>query len=80
MERLRGAARAAQPRTQKVLFEMGRTVMNPLLTLLEVYKNQVWLFFKHPTITIQVNLEDHSIDYVSCSLVYSCIYDTQVCG
>ncbi|KAG2537518.1 exportin-4-like isoform X1 [Panicum virgatum] len=40
LERLRGAARAAQPRTQKVLFEMGRTVMNPLLTLLEIYKNQ----------------------------------------
>ncbi|XP_066370496.1 uncharacterized protein [Miscanthus floridulus] len=39
LERLRGAARATQPRTQKVLFEMGRTVMNPLLTLLEVYKN-----------------------------------------
>uniref|UniRef100_N1R4N4 Exportin-4 n=1 Tax=Aegilops tauschii TaxID=37682 RepID=N1R4N4_AEGTA len=40
LERLRGAARATQPRTQKVLFEMGHTVMNSLLTLLEVYKNQ----------------------------------------
>ncbi|KAL6883263.1 hypothetical protein ACP4OV_010677 [Aristida adscensionis] len=40
LERLRGAARAAQPRTQKVLFEMGHTVMNSLLTLLEVYKNE----------------------------------------
>ncbi|GJN20859.1 hypothetical protein PR202_gb08288 [Eleusine coracana subsp. coracana] len=40
LERLRGAARAAQPRTQKVLFEMGHTVMNSLLTLLEAYKNQ----------------------------------------
>ncbi|ONM05869.1 exportin-4 isoform X4 [Zea mays] len=39
LERLRGAARATQPRTQKVLFEMAHTVMNPLLTLLEVYKN-----------------------------------------
>uniref|UniRef100_A0A0E0ITZ5 Exportin-4 n=1 Tax=Oryza nivara TaxID=4536 RepID=A0A0E0ITZ5_ORYNI len=35
LERLRGAARATQPRTQKVLFEMGHTVMNSLLTLLE---------------------------------------------
>ncbi|KAL6641078.1 hypothetical protein ACP70R_019259 [Stipagrostis hirtigluma subsp. patula] len=40
LERLRGAARAAQPRTQKVLFEMGHTVMNSLLTLLEVYRNE----------------------------------------
>ncbi|KAL5225000.1 hypothetical protein ABZP36_011639 [Zizania latifolia] len=40
LERLRGAARATQPHTQKVLFEMGHTVMNSLLTLLEVYKNQ----------------------------------------
>ncbi|TVU30390.1 hypothetical protein EJB05_22006 [Eragrostis curvula] len=40
LERLRGAARAAQPRTQKVLFEMGHTVMNSLLTLLEVYKDE----------------------------------------
>jgi hypothetical protein len=40
LERLRGAARATQPRTQKVLFEMGHTAMKSLLTLLEVYKNQ----------------------------------------
>lgn len=40
LERLRGAARATQPRTQKAIFEMGLFIMNPLLTLLEVYKNQ----------------------------------------
>ncbi|KAJ0967573.1 hypothetical protein J5N97_024490 [Dioscorea zingiberensis] len=40
MERLRGAARATQPRTQVAVFEMGHAVMNSLLTLLEVYKNQ----------------------------------------
>ena len=43
LERLRGAARATQPRTQKVIFEMGHAVMNPLLTLLEAYKNQVFI-------------------------------------
>jgi hypothetical protein len=59
---------------------MGCTVMNPLLTLLEVYKNQVQLFFKHPAITMQANLENHAIDYVSFSLVYSHIHATQVCG
>nr|CAD1836168.1 unnamed protein product [Ananas comosus var. bracteatus] len=49
LERLRGAARATQPRTQKALFEMGHSVMNPLLTLLEAYKNQsavVYLILK----------------------------------
>ncbi|CAN6479474.1 unnamed protein product [Victoria cruziana] len=40
LERLRGAARATQPRTQKAIFDMALAVMNPLLTLLEVYRNQ----------------------------------------
>lgn len=43
LERLRGAARATQPRFQKGIFEMGHAVMNPLLALLEAYKNQVLL-------------------------------------
>ncbi|XP_020259813.1 exportin-4 isoform X1 [Asparagus officinalis] len=49
LERLRGAARATQPRYQKGIFEMGHAVMNPLLTLLEAYKNQpavVYLILK----------------------------------
>ncbi|XP_042518028.1 exportin-4 isoform X7 [Macadamia integrifolia] len=40
LERLRGAARASQPRTQKAIFEMGISVMNPVLTLLEIYKHE----------------------------------------
>ncbi|XP_077228967.1 exportin-4 protein isoform X3 [Tasmannia lanceolata] len=40
LERLRGAARSTQPRTQKAIFDIGLAVMNPLLTLLEIYKNQ----------------------------------------
>ena len=40
---MRGAARATQPRIQKAMFDMGVVVMNPLLTLLEVYKNQVFI-------------------------------------
>lgn len=35
--------RATQPRTQKATFEMGHAVMDSLLTLLEVYKNQVFM-------------------------------------
>ncbi|XP_020531043.1 exportin-4 isoform X2 [Amborella trichopoda] len=49
LERLRGAARATEPRTQKGMFEMGVAIMNPLLTLLEIYKNQsavVYLLLK----------------------------------
>ncbi|KAF3328040.1 Exportin-4 [Carex littledalei] len=49
LERLRGAVRATQPRTQKAIFEMGHAVMNPLLSLLEIYKNQsgvVYLILK----------------------------------
>jgi hypothetical protein len=61
LERLRGAARAAQPRTQKVIFEMGHTVMSSLLTLLEVYKNEVILNLKHPTLPMQVNHEDNTM-------------------
>ncbi|KAJ3682348.1 hypothetical protein LUZ60_014921 [Juncus effusus] len=49
LERLRGAIRATQPRTQKPIFEMGHAVMGPLLSLLEIYKNQaavVYLILK----------------------------------
>jgi hypothetical protein len=41
LERLRGAASASEPRTQRALYEMGLSVMNPILVLLEVYKHEV---------------------------------------
>ncbi|XWS64759.1 hypothetical protein CRYUN_Cryun05aG0031000 [Craigia yunnanensis] len=40
LERLRGAASAAEPRTQRAIYEMGFSVMNPVLLLLEVYKHE----------------------------------------
>lgn len=49
LERLRGAASASEPRTQKAIYEMGFSVMNPVLTLLEVYKHEpavVYLLLK----------------------------------
>lgn len=49
LERLRGAASASEPRTQKAIYEMGISVMNAILTLLEVYKNEpavVYLLLK----------------------------------
>ncbi|OMO96138.1 Armadillo-type [Corchorus olitorius] len=49
LERLRGAASAAEPRTQRAIYEMGISVMNPVLLLLEVYKHEsavVYLLLK----------------------------------
>ncbi|XP_076931070.1 uncharacterized protein LOC143596096 isoform X2 [Bidens hawaiensis] len=38
LERLRGASRASEPRTQKAIYEMGFSVLQPILKFLEVYK------------------------------------------
>ncbi|XP_021863776.1 uncharacterized protein [Spinacia oleracea] len=49
LERLRGAASASEPRTQKAINEMGVSVMNSILTLLDIYKNEpavVYLLLK----------------------------------
>ncbi|CAA6673264.1 unnamed protein product [Spirodela intermedia] len=40
LERLRGAARATESRTQKAIFDVAVSAMDPILTLLEVYKDQ----------------------------------------
>lgn len=45
LERLRGAASASEPRTQKAIYELGFSVMNPILVLLEVYKHEVAFTF-----------------------------------
>ncbi|TKY61337.1 Exportin-4 protein [Spatholobus suberectus] len=49
LERLRGAASASEPRTQKAIYGLGFSVMNPILVLLEVYKHEsavVYLLLK----------------------------------
>ncbi|KAK4273593.1 hypothetical protein QN277_021966 [Acacia crassicarpa] len=49
LERLRGAASASEPRTQKALYDLGFSVMNSVLVLLEVYKHEsavVYLLLK----------------------------------
>lgn len=49
LERLRGAASASESRTQKAIYEMGFSVMNPIIILLEVYKHEsavVYLLLK----------------------------------
>ncbi|OVA13652.1 Importin-beta [Macleaya cordata] len=40
LERLRGAARATQPRFQKAIYEMGHSVMSSVLIFLEIYKHE----------------------------------------
>ncbi|KAE8667511.1 putative pentatricopeptide repeat-containing protein [Hibiscus syriacus] len=42
LERLRGAASAAGPRRQRAMYEIGISVMNPVLHLLEVYKDEFY--------------------------------------
>lgn len=44
LERLRGVATAAEPRIQKAIYEMGFSMMNPILIFLDVYKNEVISF------------------------------------
>ena len=45
LERLRGAASASEPRTQKAIYELGFSVMSPILVFLEVYKHEVSFLF-----------------------------------
>ncbi|KAJ6292015.1 hypothetical protein OIU76_023999 [Salix suchowensis] len=62
LERLRGAASASEPRTQRALYEMGLSLMNPILVLLEVYKHEsavVYLLLK-----FIVDLVDGQISYL----------------
>ncbi|KAF3452354.1 hypothetical protein FNV43_RR02787 [Rhamnella rubrinervis] len=49
LERLRGSASASEPRTQKAIYELGFSVLNSVLVLLEVYKHEsavVYLLLK----------------------------------
>ncbi|KAK6145319.1 hypothetical protein DH2020_022139 [Rehmannia glutinosa] len=52
LERLRGVARASEPRTQKAIYQMGFSVMNPVLIFLQAYKDEsivVYLLLKFVT-------------------------------
>uniref|UniRef100_A0A1D1XQV5 Exportin-4 n=1 Tax=Anthurium amnicola TaxID=1678845 RepID=A0A1D1XQV5_9ARAE len=69
LERLRGAARATEPRTQKAVFDVAVSVMGPLLTLLEVYKDQsavVYLVLKF------------IVDFVNSQVVFLCPKETAI--
>ncbi|KAF9605670.1 hypothetical protein IFM89_018013 [Coptis chinensis] len=68
-ERLRGAARATEPRTQNALYEMGVSVMSSVLALLEVYK--------HEPAVVYVLLK-FVVDWVNGQIVYLEAKDTAV--
>ncbi|KAL3520991.1 hypothetical protein ACH5RR_019140 [Cinchona calisaya] len=49
LERLRGVASASEPRIQKAIYEMGFSVMNPILIFLDIYEHEsvvVYLLLK----------------------------------
>ncbi|KAK4801722.1 hypothetical protein SAY86_022209 [Trapa natans] len=59
LERLRGAARASEPRTQKSIYEMGLSVLNAILVLLEVYKDEssvVYLLLKFVVVWVDAQI------------------------
>ncbi|KAL6501830.1 hypothetical protein OROGR_026963 [Orobanche gracilis] len=52
LERLRGVARVSEPRIQKAIYEVGFSVMNPVLIFLQAYKDEfvvVYLLLKFVT-------------------------------
>ncbi|KAK1284705.1 hypothetical protein QJS10_CPB21g00067 [Acorus calamus] len=62
LERLRGTARATQPRTQKAIFEMAVAVMIPLLNFLEIYKNETVII--HMILKFVVDLVDAQVAFL----------------
>ncbi|XP_020595203.1 exportin-4-like, partial [Phalaenopsis equestris] len=80
LERLIGVARATQPRTQKAVFDVCVAVVNPLITLLEAYKNQpavVYLIIK-----FTVDLVDGQVTFLNAKdtsvLVSFCLQLLQI--
>lgn len=66
-ERLRGAAKASLPETQKALYEMGVSVMSSVLVLIEVYK--------HEPAVVYVLLK-FVVDWVNGQIAYLEVKDT----
>ncbi|XP_031116009.1 exportin-4 isoform X1 [Ipomoea triloba] len=69
LERLRGVAIATEPRTQKAIYEIGFSVMNPVLTLLEVYK--------HESAVVYLLLR-FVVDWVDGQIIYLEAHETAV--
>ncbi|KAL2549192.1 hypothetical protein Fot_10722 [Forsythia ovata] len=61
LERLRGVASASEPRIQKAIYEMGFTVMNPILIFLEAYK--------HESVVVYLLLK-FVVDWVDGQIIY----------
>ncbi|KAM3305993.1 exportin-4 isoform X1 [Capsicum chacoense] len=62
LERLRGAANATEPRTQRAIYEMGCSLLNPLLMFMEVYKHESSVVY--PLLRFVVDWVDGQIIYL----------------
>jgi hypothetical protein len=73
IERLRGAARATLPRSQKAILEIGSSVMEPLLILLETYRHNPFLiqFFPCACCVIKVVFLRNAVVVVWAGAVFA---------
>ncbi|CAN4115669.1 unnamed protein product [Withania somnifera] len=69
LERLRGAASATEPRTQRAIYEMGYSVLNPLLMFMEVYKHES---------TVVYMLLRFVVDWVDGQIIYLEAHETAI--
>ncbi|KAG6402179.1 hypothetical protein SASPL_139054 [Salvia splendens] len=60
-ERLRGVARVSEPRIQKAIYEMGFSVMNPVLIFLQAYKDEFVVVYQ---------LLKFATDWVESQIIY----------
>lgn len=67
LERLRGVASASEPRTQKAIYEMGFSVMNPILIFLDIYK--------HESVVVYLLLK-FVVDWVDGQIIYLEAHET----
>lgn len=69
LERLRGAVRAAEPQTQKAIFDNSVAVMNPLLSLMSIYKDEA---------TVVYMILKYAVDLVEGNVVFLSTEDTRI--
>nr|XP_027104621.1 exportin-4-like isoform X1 [Coffea arabica] len=67
LERLRGVASASEPRIQKAIYEMGFSVMNPILIFLDIYK--------HESVVVYLLLK-FVVDWVDGQIIYLEAHET----
>ncbi|CAI9091488.1 OLC1v1026537C1 [Oldenlandia corymbosa var. corymbosa] len=66
-ERLRGVASASEPRTQKAIYEMGCSVLNPILIFLDIYR--------HESVVVYLLLK-FVVDWIEGQIIYLEAHET----